>query len=197
VAIFQSDLNISKVKDAVLGCRLFSTYNDLVGVVGRSMAWKVRSFRSMNIWDTDAILKLFLTPQEPLQSISDQCSTPPLDSLRASRREYVTTLLDKMRAPDGSYPEGFIAPGISTSSMRSQATGSLEKNNPLSLHNEVGIYYSLSDKTRSKSTLVESMDRMVRVTWSAENGSARCWAHVSGSFLSLPVHTSVLVAFLK
>jgi hypothetical protein len=46
-------------------------------------------------------------------------------------------LFDKMRAPDGSYPEGFFVPGFSTFPKKSQVSGSLEKNNPLSLHNEV------------------------------------------------------------
>jgi TBC1 domain family protein 5 len=101
------------------------------------MAWKVYflliGVNYLLTWS----FELFLTPQEPLQSPSDVCSTPPLQSLRTSRKEYATMLFDKMRAPDGSYPEGFFVPGFSTLPKKSQVSGSLEKNNPLSLHNEV------------------------------------------------------------
>lgn len=42
-----------------------------------------------------------------------------------------------MRAPDGSYEEGFIAPGGEKLPARTVQPGNLERNNPLSLHDEV------------------------------------------------------------
>lgn len=64
--------------------------------------------------------------------------TPPLDSLRASRKEYTKLLLEKMRAPDGSYEDGFVIPGSTTSPKRNERNAAdLEKNNPLSLDDEV------------------------------------------------------------
>jgi TBC1 domain family member 5 len=46
-------------------------------------------------------------------------------------------LLEKMCAPDGSYADGFIVPGMSVSPKTAVTPGNLETNNPLSLHNEV------------------------------------------------------------
>jgi TBC1 domain family protein 5 len=42
-----------------------------------------------------------------------------------------------MRAPDGSYEDGFIAPGGEKLPARAVQPGNLERNNPLSLHDEV------------------------------------------------------------
>lgn len=42
-----------------------------------------------------------------------------------------------MRAPDGSYEDGFIAPGGEKLPARTVQPGNLERNNPLSLHDEV------------------------------------------------------------
>lgn len=42
-----------------------------------------------------------------------------------------------MRAPDGSYEDGFIAPGGEKLPARTSQPGNLERNNPLSLHDEV------------------------------------------------------------
>jgi TBC1 domain family protein 5 len=68
----------------------------------------------------------------------DSPSTSPLESLRASRKNYAETLLETMRAPDGSYEEGFVIPGYTTTSQKNERTASnLEKNNPLSLDDEV------------------------------------------------------------
>ena len=48
--------------------------------------------------------------------------------------------MDKMRAPDGSYEEGFTIPGTGASPARSEkAGGNLDKNNPLSLDDEVRL----------------------------------------------------------
>lgn len=50
--------------------------------------------------------------------------------------------MDKMRAPDGSYEEGFIIPGLGTSPARVDRSGEdLDRNNPLSLHDEVRIVH--------------------------------------------------------
>jgi TBC1 domain family protein 5 len=84
---------------------------------------------------TNIIPKLFLTTNEPLQSGLGLVF--PLDSLRASRREYAAILLEKMRAPDGSFEKGFVLPGSPTSRRMMKAPGNLETNNPLSLHTEV------------------------------------------------------------
>ena len=44
-----------------------------------------------------------------------------------------------MRAPDGSYEEGFIPPAMANTSARNEnkPVGNLDTNNPLSLHDEV------------------------------------------------------------
>lgn len=83
--------------------------------------------------------QLFLCPGEPLRASAE--STPPFISLetwRDSRKAYVDLLLARMRAPDGSYEEGLVIPGHTSLPKRGQSTaGNLEKNNPLSLHDEV------------------------------------------------------------
>jgi TBC1 domain family protein 5 len=42
-----------------------------------------------------------------------------------------------MRAPDGSYEEGFVVPGSTASLKGERMVANLEKNNPLSLDDEV------------------------------------------------------------
>lgn len=82
--------------------------------------------------------KLFLVPNEPLQSqVPELEPVPPLQSLRGSRKQYANLLLEKMRAPDGSYEESFVLPGSYASRQRKPKPGNLEMNNPLSLHDEV------------------------------------------------------------
>lgn len=46
-----------------------------------------------------------------------------------------------MKAPDGSYAEGFVIPGsLSNASLPKETRPvDLERNNPLSLHNDVGL----------------------------------------------------------
>jgi hypothetical protein len=51
-----------------------------------------------------------------------------------------------MRAPDGSYEDGFIAPGGERIPARTVQPGNLERNNPLSLHDEVRTPFDCSDK---------------------------------------------------
>ncbi|GBE80030.1 RabGAP/TBC protein [Sparassis crispa] len=118
--LFNSAFNMSKIKDAALGGRLFRGSDDADGVPGRSMAWK-----------------LFLLQAEPLQMPHDVVAIAPLESLRVSRKEYTKLLLEKMRSPDGSYEEGLVIPGLATSPPRVDLSKqNLEKNNPLSLHDE-------------------------------------------------------------
>lgn len=74
---------------------------------------------------------------EPLQLPAGAPSILPVEPLRVSRKNYVELLLEKMRAPDGSYEEGFSVPGSSTPPKSNKKASNLETNNPLSLHDEV------------------------------------------------------------
>ena len=52
--------------------------------------------------------------------------------------------MEKMRAPDGGYEEGFMVPGSGVSPPRTEkSAGNLEMNNPLSLHDEVRLLATL------------------------------------------------------
>ena len=65
-------------------------------------------------------------------------AAPPSKPLRTGREDYRRLLMEKMRAPDGGYEEGFTVPGSGASPPRTEgSSGNLEKNNPLSLHDEV------------------------------------------------------------
>ncbi|KAI6101451.1 rab-GTPase-TBC domain-containing protein, partial [Pisolithus croceorrhizus] len=66
----------------------------------------------------------------------------PIDLLRESRKQFSELLLEKMRAPDGSYDESFVVPGLIIPRRSNQTPLNLETNNPLSLHDEVCIGYS-------------------------------------------------------
>ncbi|KAG9032142.1 hypothetical protein FRB95_001849 [Tulasnella sp. JGI-2019a] len=125
-SIFHSPLTISKLKDAAIDGHLREAtigkqelYTDDNGhnVPGRSIAWKV-----------------FLIPQAPLTSGLSPSPTSPLNHLKESRSRYVELLQEKLRAPDGSYEEGFNFPGQDGSSAEIQyKAGNWEQNNPLSL----------------------------------------------------------------
>jgi TBC1 domain family protein 5 len=52
-----------------------------------------------------------------------------------------------MRAPDGSYEDGFIAPGGEKLPVRTVQPGNLERNNPLSLHDEVRTPFDRTDES--------------------------------------------------
>lgn len=52
-----------------------------------------------------------------------------------------------MRAPDGSYEDGFIAPGGEKLPVRTVQPGNLERNNPLSLHDEVRTPFDHTDES--------------------------------------------------
>lgn len=56
-------------------------------------------------------------------------------------------LLEKMRAPDGSYEDGFVVPGGEKLPARTSQPGNLERNNPLSLHDEVRAPFDHSDES--------------------------------------------------
>jgi hypothetical protein len=69
-----------------------------------------------------------------------------------------------MRAPDGSYEDGFIAPGGEKLPARTMQPGNLERNNPLSLHDEVRTPFSRSDEARweiDSGSALEPMERVV------------------------------------
>ncbi|KAI0247048.1 rab-GTPase-TBC domain-containing protein [Lactifluus subvellereus] len=123
--LFNSGLSLSKLKDAALGGRLFDTdVTDAfasTSVPGRSLAWKI-----------------FLTPVDPIHPQRELPPDPALykRALDASRKQFSALLLEKMRAPDGSYEDGFIAPGGEKLPARAVQPGNLERNNPLSLHDE-------------------------------------------------------------
>ncbi|KAH9843016.1 RabGAP/TBC [Rhodofomes roseus] len=118
--LFNVSLSLSKIKDAALGGRLFQAADDAPGVAGRSLAWK-----------------LFLVQAEPLQTKADVISVSPLEVLRAARHQYTTLLLEKMRAPDGSYEEGLTIPGSNEPPSRAAQTRlDLSRNNPLSLDDQ-------------------------------------------------------------
>ena len=52
--------------------------------------------------------------------------------------------MEKMRAPDGGYEEGFTVPGSGAQTPRTEGSaGNLEMNNPLSLHDEVRLLATL------------------------------------------------------
>ncbi|KAF8274226.1 rab-GTPase-TBC domain-containing protein [Lactarius quietus] len=123
--LFNSGLSISKIKDAALGGRLFDldVSNPFAssGMPGRSLAWKI-----------------FLTPVDP---IHPQPELPPSPTsyrraFNSSRKQFTDLLLEKMRAPDGSYEDGFVVPGGEKLPARTEQPGNLERNNPLSLHDE-------------------------------------------------------------
>ncbi|KAK7043610.1 hypothetical protein VNI00_008221 [Paramarasmius palmivorus] len=120
--LFNSGDSLSRIRDAALADRLFSTPDGItLEISGRSLAWK-----------------LFLISDEPLQKSSTLAlnSHTLLTSLRTSRKRYAESLTEKMRAPDGSYPEGFIPPDSVTPKKDAERVTNLEKNNPLSLHSD-------------------------------------------------------------
>ncbi|KAJ7582790.1 rab-GTPase-TBC domain-containing protein [Mycena floridula] len=114
--LFNSGTTLSKIRDAALADRLLEFSPDSIEVVGRSLAWK-----------------LFLLPHDPLNPQLSSASL--INTLSDLRERYCRILLEKMRAPDGSYEEGFVLPGESETPKRaSHRAGNLDENNPLSLH---------------------------------------------------------------
>ena len=83
-------------------------------------------------------LKLFLIPTVPLTPPASQSAAkPPLSELMSLRKEYSSLLLEKLRAPDGSYEDGFTVPGIKGKPQSAKENLNLQRNNPLSLHEDV------------------------------------------------------------
>ncbi|KAG7452579.1 RabGAP/TBC [Guyanagaster necrorhizus] len=119
-SLFSSGTSLAKIKDASLADRLFPFSDDVLEIPGRSIAWK-----------------LFLVRSEPLKALVEADSSPLIDSLRETRSQYAALLLQKMRAPDGSYEGGFALPGSLPSPKHEfRLEVNLDRNNPLSLHTE-------------------------------------------------------------
>ncbi|KAF9650831.1 RabGAP/TBC [Thelephora ganbajun] len=118
--LFKSTLTLSKLKDAAIGGRLFKPSDDPIGVVGRSMIWRH-----------------LLCENEPSKPPAQDTPSLSLKFWQDSRKTYVDALLDKMQAPDGSYHEGLIIPGVESLPKPNQTpVKNLDKNNPLSLDTE-------------------------------------------------------------
>ncbi|KLO18816.1 hypothetical protein SCHPADRAFT_844411 [Schizopora paradoxa] len=118
--LFSSQVPLAKLKNAAFGGRLFGSSFGFDGIAGRGMAWK-----------------LFLLGDVPLtEPPSETFAKAPIQELRNAREEYTTSLLEKMRAPDGSYEEGFSVPGVNLDRPSGESSANLDKNNPLSLHED-------------------------------------------------------------
>ncbi|KAI6045432.1 rab-GTPase-TBC domain-containing protein [Pisolithus marmoratus] len=118
--LFHDGITLSKLRDTISQGRLQSNNGNTVGVPGRSLAWKMFLLRGL----------------EPLERPSDEIPSVPIELLRESRKQFSELLLEKMRAPDGSYDESFVVPGLTIPRRSNQAPLNLETNNPLSLHEE-------------------------------------------------------------
>ncbi|KAG1782766.1 rab-GTPase-TBC domain-containing protein [Suillus placidus] len=117
--LFHHGSSLSKLRDAIAAGRLLQSSDGGIGVPGRSLAWK-----------------MFLLKNVPLEPPPHEMPVPPLDALRAHRKQYSELLLEKMRAPDGSYDETFVVPGLTIPRRSAKPPTDLETNNPLSLHDE-------------------------------------------------------------
>lgn len=117
--LFHQGSSLSKLRDATAAGRLLQSSDGGIGVPGRSLAWK-----------------LFLLKNVPLEPPPHEIPVPPLEALRAHRKQYSQLLLEKMRAPDGSYDETFVVPGLSIPRRNAKPPTDLETNNPLSLHDQ-------------------------------------------------------------
>ncbi|KAL1707767.1 rab-GTPase-TBC domain-containing protein [Schizophyllum commune] len=120
--LFESKASLAKLKDNAIADRLLDyEQGNSVCVAGRSLAWKL----------------FLLHQEEPLDTSASLEVKPPIGSLRASRRDFVRVMLDKFKAPDGGYAEGFTVPGGSATELRTtRKVDNLEMNNPLSLHDK-------------------------------------------------------------
>ncbi|KAF8559870.1 hypothetical protein OG21DRAFT_498632 [Imleria badia] len=117
--LFQSGFTLSKLRDTVGQGQFLRSSDGAIGLPGRSLAWK-----------------LFLLRDEPLDPSPIEVPSIPIELLRSSRKQFSELLLEKMRAPDGSYDESFVVPGLTIPRRKTQPTTDLEMNNPLSLHDE-------------------------------------------------------------
>jgi hypothetical protein len=80
--------------------------------------------------------------------------------LTVSRRQFTALLLEKMRAPDGSYEDGFIVPGGETLPARTVQPGNLERNHPLSLHDEVCKPFDQQDQCAAEIPSVNTVSTL-------------------------------------
>lgn len=93
-------------------------------------------------YQLNSFLKLFLSKHEPLQVLPSPQPALLVETIRILRKDYVNLLVDKLRAPDGSYETGVVMPGVvPTQPPGINMMNNLEMNNPLSLHNEAIIIY--------------------------------------------------------
>lgn len=149
------------------------------------------------------LLQIFLLAHEPLES-SPVRADGLVGDMRKTREAYKALLLEKMRAPDGSYDTDLVLPdtttptsaangerspniaqsGFSDSAGRAvntrghrQSKSSLEFNNPLSLHNEVELRVVQHDLVELIDVL-EPVERMVRVRGFTKDDFTGCRAHV-------------------
>ncbi|KAG8954053.1 hypothetical protein FRC04_001037 [Tulasnella sp. 424] len=143
------DLTLSQLKDAAIDGHLHSALSGKppsqslasgLEVPGRSIAWKV-----------------FLIPQPPLTSGSSPVS--PSNVLAKARKDYVDLLKARMRAPDGSYEPGFVVPGeeapLRTTATQGPSAGNWERNNPLSLDEEVNYFANVE----LRKTIAQDVER--------------------------------------
>ena len=114
-------------------------------------------------------------PNEPLQEVADVEAAPPLKRLRTGREDYRRLLMEKMRAPDGGYEEGFTVPGSGASPPRTEgSSGNLEKNNPLSLHDEVRRSASGYETPALSSARTHGASGLL--PWNCARPSCRTWS---------------------
>ena len=88
-----------------------------------------------------------MIPTEPLKTPVETDPSLLLEALQCSRQQYSKLLLEKMRAPDGGYEEGFTLPGSTETPKRVRPDINLQRNNPLSLDTEVDANPILRYKT--------------------------------------------------
>jgi TBC1 domain family member 5 len=75
--------------------------------------------------------------------VSDIPPRPPLKQLRDLRQKYTNLLLEKTRAPDGTFVDGSVTHGSSVLPKKlGLETENLETNNPLSLDEKVYFTFS-------------------------------------------------------
>lgn len=120
-SLFASGRTLSKLRDDALGDRLLSHPDKDFCRAGRSLAWKLFFLEAYG---------------GPLPVVASGVSPVYMrDSLHASRKKFVDSLLKFMKAPDGSYEAGLQVPGLPVF-QQSKSVGDLDLNNPLSLHND-------------------------------------------------------------
>lgn len=119
--------------------------------------------------------KLFLLGEAPLtEPPSETPAKPPIQELRNIRKDYTSSLLEKMRAPDGSYEEGFSVPGVHLDRSSAESSSNLDKNNPLSLHEDVYLHTYMRPLSTDFIRLTESLEGVVLVRGLEAHDPPRC-----------------------